>query len=645
MLNPIRDIAASWGIDVAKELSDYAESLGIDINKTSISTDNPDTLVVPIDFAEAALLVQGSTSIYSRKVEHLYSLVYIAVTAMNQMCRKNKAAGDKADENGGSDPDADALLNIDEEDFLTLDDNIPQVDPKTITLPPEPPTSDRDETLLPPVPPMLAHTVAEASDHPGSIKYRMSTAHLHPSGALIMQGCPPVNENLDILPEEQGPTPENIDMTQPFDINLGDDVGDDDHGFMSPNGNDIDMRKTFSPQGQENYGGTPLAGSRTIKETAARYGITSSQQPLKRPRPAKDPFMVLDPHQEVPELEKALKVGKTYRKPRQKTRPQSKTTTYHAELPEGKNLFDILLPDIPQSVSIRAYVSFQGIREPYASILKKRRAQQRRMAMLEKDEDTDPFLGPFNDEDFENTPDVDNFAGDFKAGFDQDDGDAIDSPEHLRLLDDEDDSRDEHPDLDLFADAANELQLGSQLEYLASSYEETCRKHVEKTAWMWEMILSEADLRDRVIQWESRMQPLLEEEEQRNEFDISEYSETIMNKLDHLTTAANVTETQISKLLHQPDRYEISRLFLATLQLANNYTLEIVPPEGCAVSDFTVKSVLRGHRDKSGKTSDDRAMNSPDAIRLKRSRVPGSTPKSARRQPLRPRLEPQISAD
>lgn len=70
LLTPIRDITASWGVDVAKHLLEYALTIGITL------PDHPDDAVTVdpsasdinsphfFDFAEAALIVQGSTSIY-----------------------------------------------------------------------------------------------------------------------------------------------------------------------------------------------------------------------------------------------------------------------------------------------------------------------------------------------------------------------------------------------------------------------------------------------------------------------------------------------------------------------------------------------------------------------------------------------------
>lgn len=78
-LEPIRDLALNWNIDVATELENYADEL----DALSVSFDGGATSV---NFAEAALLIQGSAVVYSRKVEYLYSLIYHALDVLSAKC-------------------------------------------------------------------------------------------------------------------------------------------------------------------------------------------------------------------------------------------------------------------------------------------------------------------------------------------------------------------------------------------------------------------------------------------------------------------------------------------------------------------------------------------------------------------------------
>jgi len=84
LLQPIRDLSKVWNIEIAEELEKYIEEV------SSLSFDTQDGSR-KLNFAEAALLIQGSTAIYSRKVEQLYALVY---QALGQICESKEKHGD-----------------------------------------------------------------------------------------------------------------------------------------------------------------------------------------------------------------------------------------------------------------------------------------------------------------------------------------------------------------------------------------------------------------------------------------------------------------------------------------------------------------------------------------------------------------------
>jgi len=91
LLQPIRELAANWDVDIADSLTDYLfelEKVRITLNGSASS----------VNFAEAALLIQGSTAIYSKKVEYLHSLVLQSlemISRQNSTTRKDKK-GEKA---------------------------------------------------------------------------------------------------------------------------------------------------------------------------------------------------------------------------------------------------------------------------------------------------------------------------------------------------------------------------------------------------------------------------------------------------------------------------------------------------------------------------------------------------------------------
>ena len=82
LLDPIKDLAANWDIDIADSLTDYLEEL----DGLRMSLDGQSNL----NFAAAALLIQGSTAVYSKKVEFLHQLVQQSLDLI--VTKKNSTA-------------------------------------------------------------------------------------------------------------------------------------------------------------------------------------------------------------------------------------------------------------------------------------------------------------------------------------------------------------------------------------------------------------------------------------------------------------------------------------------------------------------------------------------------------------------------
>jgi len=69
LLRPIRDLEENWSVDIAEELTAALESLEHDM----ISFGNSGERI--IDFGKAALIIQGSAHVYSKKVDYLHKTV------------------------------------------------------------------------------------------------------------------------------------------------------------------------------------------------------------------------------------------------------------------------------------------------------------------------------------------------------------------------------------------------------------------------------------------------------------------------------------------------------------------------------------------------------------------------------------------
>uniref|UniRef100_A0A8C8S5F1 Condensin-2 complex subunit H2 n=1 Tax=Pelusios castaneus TaxID=367368 RepID=A0A8C8S5F1_9SAUR len=185
LLQPIRDLTKNWEVDVAAQLGEYLEEL----DQICISFDGGKTTM---NFIEAALLIQGSACIYSKKVEYLYSLVYQALDFISNKKRDRQPTSVGED---GTDADVSAGPRTEEEEFLSLDDikdtSAVSVDmrkdhqPNTVSIVPLTPMA-----LVPP-------EEAEKKDNPlfsrkGEIlasrkDFRMNTSTPHVNGAFMLE--------------------------------------------------------------------------------------------------------------------------------------------------------------------------------------------------------------------------------------------------------------------------------------------------------------------------------------------------------------------------------------------------------------------------------------------------------------------------
>ncbi|XP_014671652.1 PREDICTED: condensin-2 complex subunit H2-like [Priapulus caudatus] len=117
LTQPIKDLVKNWKVDIASFLEDYVH----EIEMVTISFDGGQT---NLNFAEAALVIQGSACVYSRKVEYLYTLVYQMLDLLTTRKKKQQSS---ANSDGNHDNDASQLETTHHDEFLSLDD-IPEKD-------------------------------------------------------------------------------------------------------------------------------------------------------------------------------------------------------------------------------------------------------------------------------------------------------------------------------------------------------------------------------------------------------------------------------------------------------------------------------------------------------------------------------------
>lgn len=117
LLDPIKDLAANWDIDIADSLTDYLEEL----DGLRLSLDGQKNL----NFAAAGLLIQGSTAVYSKKVEFLHQLVLQSLDQITSSKSSSSNGHGKYKNNTSSSLlDDERLLFGTDPSFLLLDDAV-----------------------------------------------------------------------------------------------------------------------------------------------------------------------------------------------------------------------------------------------------------------------------------------------------------------------------------------------------------------------------------------------------------------------------------------------------------------------------------------------------------------------------------------
>lgn len=760
LLNPIRDPSAAWGVDIAEHLVEYAQSIGLDLStefdaqqhqltpqrnhKSRLPLDDSSPPSSPsspesVDFAQAALILQGSSSIYSRKVESLYTLAFAAVSTINQLStgqdgagRKEKGRnhrnGDNNDEdNNDDDSDNDVTFNPDHIQFLVLDDDDDvdqennlqrqQFTTKTITDNDEGVAQqnsssnemegddgeDQDSTRLRPMPQMLKQNVSISDGNMDRAKFKLRAALTHSSGVFLTDGCPLVDENLNMEPTRLRPSrgssfvgSAEVSPSNRHDTPLGqapnieppimDDVGDHDMGSFDDIGSDPPI---ISQTLESNAGPLRQASTGDANTVAPADAALELQAQFEESEPEPepiDPFEMYDQHEEIPKLIKPLKIGLS-RRPRDLTRRQASAlyvplqsngntinrSQNNTAAGEGMarsaigdssfdvcNMIDAAIGQIPKTATLTSYVCVPVARDIVAMLARRRRKNNKRVRQeglnrvgvqvaddgcglipdphREGDElfaaraharrvQEDDFSFPEDDGDFDlDVVDrIDNSSGNGSLDPEEDvqvtrgsgngalqgfgDSGLDEEPVLLQMGSggnlvpgvggpegDETLSGLDHAFMDdsgyvggggLGQDAMMMMvsnQPHNQLATLASSYTETCAKYLAETAWLWEKRVVDHRLAERVEDWTARIQPVLEREEERDEFNIRTCGLAIIDRLKELNLSDGA---RMSNVIGAPFKFEVCRSFLASLQLANQGNVCLVrdPSEEGTVCD------------------------------------------------------------
>eukprot|EP00958_Prasinococcus_capsulatus_P013439 scaffold1387_cov382-Prasinococcus_capsulatus_cf.AAC.3 len=521
------------------------------------------------------MLIQGSACIYSKKVEHLYNLVY---ESLNLIAEKKKGQRQQSSMKDGIDEDT-ALF--DTRPFLELDDVIVEADGIDLV---ENEKAQVTPTFKPPA--FVLSVQDEGSDLPSAFK--INTGAIHESGAVLlakedgqfldMNLCPresPQQLAMDVDPAGDSDwhvRDESLPQTQEQDglhFALNPTQGEDDDDDGPEPLPDFDDAPPISPGSQPSQLEAPASAGQ-------------KQAPvLRRPRPDQgDAWKLLDPD-DVGSLPcRPLRKGTSRRRVRAPARAEQRA----------------LLSNVPPDAPIRG-VAYDEFAYAYEALQKAKRSQRFAQARAMRGQ-----AGGLEDMD-----DAEN-DGYWEAGMD---GPAF--------SDDEPDTFDAgHPILDeqpaAYQQEYETLAQAAQHEMRADceqTYEELVQAHVKALVSQAAAAERQTELHARVSEWKARIEPALEEQSHHPVFDIHEYGDVVIGEVHRKTDDLPEEEVDFAEIVAGCSVYEvriatqgsigspisgtenrplsglwqICRRFAATLQLVNSANLGLTVDESSTTLD------------------------------------------------------------
>ncbi|XP_034019811.1 condensin-2 complex subunit H2 [Thalassophryne amazonica] len=545
LLQPIRELTKNWDVDVASELNDYLEEL----DEMCITFDGGKTR---LNFAEAALLIQGSACIYSKKVELLHSLVYQTLDYINDRNKKKN----KLTECQEGDGDTAAGSHEDDDDsatFTTMDCTISENKHKVLSgtcvnvapLPPEsllPPESFEKQKF--PLISVKGDILCSLKDFrinlflPGEEDFILLT--LKSSCSTLLQGYRPAAEFQQ----------QDFEFRQLEEPAVGgadiDDAQDAAEENLAPV-EDVGMEQ--EPEEHVERHEAPREG-RMVRE---RQQVELDRVREEEPTHTASAWTLLDPYAVAGE-DKPLKPGKCYKVPDGLDEGGKRKRKRASKLQDFRTWFSGTFD--PPEPKLKNGPTFTDLNYIYLSNMKckmsARRRIFRRAGVIVSDEELrQTFLQREEAEPME---------------------------EFGHLDQNENDNSDNEPELcpnipEEFGAAPDFISPDTRTEDM--TYENLVKLRVEQLVLNSRGYTQETALSRRVKDWEDQIRPELALQEERPPFDIHDYGDRIVAALSSVGRRRT-----FAAIVHSLDNFEACKYLLASLQLANDYTVEIDSAKG-----------------------------------------------------------------
>lgn len=582
----IKDLAKIWNVDIPQELQQYMQDIEELLNQEEYGK---------INFAEAAMLIQGSTNVYSRRVEALYDLVFGVLENIVQ----NRKKGDKTKTKSkmsflNGELDGDMVMIVDH--LIKKGKSIDQED-----------TGNEEPLLHRRIPLWLLPR--EESDRRKN-EFKVNGCFIDASGAFLLSESAMM---LDLQDEDEvyeGKYDRDYFLRNPpvipanvedyNDCHMEDDAHDDKQliGLTDARKKEMEERdrqqedrinalrtnpKTPMTIGTVGRPATP--GMQSVTFAAGHEIAANVYNPFERLEPHelignKQPLMCKDMSRAPPQAllmsyKELMKMERAVDEDRLDAiyfdnDPSAVQTTVGAYLPINQDLFFHTVPHKPKLLAPRmgystSMLQYEGhLQKQAQAAQEERREHMKKKKILNKtvteaiDFEVDPMQEQFPEE-----PEPDS------------DHDAVENEpwaEHL----DTDVAQLTEPQRERMELRRQQVaQLEAQIEQAQNSYKQVVKKNMETHA-------SDSSTRmtgifNKVRKWQETLLPVLAEEETHREFDFQLYGLELLGNMSQKTETDEATETQFPffEICEGLPRYEVCRMFLTSLFLTNQGNIDI----------------------------------------------------------------------
>ncbi|XP_016067170.1 PREDICTED: condensin-2 complex subunit H2 isoform X3 [Miniopterus natalensis] len=540
-----------------------------------------------MNFVEAALLIQGSACVYSKKVEYLYSLVY---QALDFISGKRRARQLSVQEDGTSRDASSRASRQVEDEFLSLDD-LPDtranVDLRSEQAP--------SEVVIAPLLPMalVALDETEKNNNPlyscqGEVlasrkDFRMNTCIPHPRGAFMLEpeGLSPMET---LLPRREAGRAEE----QPMEVSvirssvpvpsISPEPGTSPEGPMPGGGGEDDDAEGAAELPEAMAPEVPLEPQepRSPQQSTVqprRFELRErreAMEPVSQLKETPDPWQSLDPFNSLDS--KPFKKGRPYSVPacveeapgqKRKRKGATKLQDFHQwYLATYADHADSRRPRRKgPSFADMEVLYWKHVREQLETLRKLQRREVAKRWLPRAQEG----LWPVEEDRLEDSLEELGAAAD----------DFLEPEEYAE------------------PDGAKPGEAADLAEAMPASlsYEELVRRNVELFITTSQKFVQETELSQRVRDWEDSIQPMLQEQEQHVPFDIHIYGDQMVSRFSQLNQWC-----PFAKLVAGQPAFEVCRAMLASLQLANDHTVEITQQPGLEAAVDTMSLRLLTHQ-------------------------------------------------